>query len=92
MTTLQSLQVILRDNLGVDPGAASLDAKLDVLDIDSLSMIEILFAVEDAFMITIPSEPASWREKILTVGDLVAYVDRIVGAQRVVMLPDELIS
>ena len=92
MTTLQSLQVILRDNLGIDPASASLDAKLDVLDIDSLSMIEILFAVEDAFKIAIPSEPASWRDKIVTIGDLVAYVDRIVGVQRVPTLRDELVS
>ena len=92
MTTLQSLQVILRDNLDIDPGSVSLDTKLDVLAIDSLSMIEILFAVEDAFMITVPSEPASWREKIQTVGDLVAYVDQLVSVQRVATLCDELVS
>lgn len=82
MTTLQKLQGIFKDDIGIAPEALPLDADLAALDIDSLSMIEILFAVEDEFRITIPSEPASWRDQILTVGDLVDYVDNLVDAQR----------
>ena len=89
MTTLQKLQVILKDDFGIAPEVLRPDADLAALDIDSLSMIEILFEVEDEFRITIPSEPASWRDQILTVGDLVDYVDRLVDGQRLLRLRKE---
>ena len=89
MTTLQKLQVILKDDFGIAPEVLRPDADRAALDIDSLSMIEILFEVEDEFRITIPSEPASWRDQILTVGDLVDYVDRLVDGQRLLRLRKE---
>ena len=89
MTTSQKLQVILKDDFGIAPEVLRPDADLAALDIDSLSMIEILFEVEDEFRITIPSEPASWRDQILTVGDLVDYVDRLVDGQRLLRLRKE---
>lgn len=92
MSTLASLQVIFKDNLDIAPDAVSAEVKLETLDIDSLSMIEILFAVEDVFKIVIPSEPASWRDTLLTVGDLVAYVDRIAAAQGAEQCHAELVS
>ena len=81
MTTLQAMKVILKENFGLEPESLSRDANLEALDIDSLSMIEILFDVEDEFKIAIPSEPAAWRDQIQTLGDLVDYVDRLVMAQ-----------
>lgn len=84
MTTLEVLQGIFQDNLGIAPDASPPDANLEALNVDSLAMIEVLFAVEDAFGITIPSESAAWRDHIQTVGDLVDYVERIISTQRVV--------
>ena len=81
MTTLQTMKVILKENFSLEPESLSRDANLEALDIDSLSMIEILFAVEDEFKVTIPSEPAAWRDQVQTLGDLVDYVDRLVIAQ-----------
>ena len=81
MTTLQSLQAILKDNFDLAPEVLQPDAKLEDLEIDSLSMIEVLFAVEDEFKITVPPEPAAWRSQMITVGDLVAYVDRLIAEQ-----------
>ena len=45
-------------------------------------MIEVLFAVEDEFGVTVPPEPAAWRSQMVTVGDLVAYVDKLIAQQR----------
>lgn len=81
MTTLQSLQAIFKANFGFTPEVLQPDASLEGLEIDSLSMIEVLFAVEDAFRITVPPEPATWRSQMITVGDLVAYVDKLVAEQ-----------
>ncbi len=82
MTTLQSLQAIFKANFDLGPEVLVPEAKLEDLAIDSLSMIEVLFAVEDAFKITVPSEPAAWRTQVRTFGDLVAYVDQLVAGQR----------
>ena len=82
MTTLQSMQAIFKANFDLAPDVLSPDARLEDLAIDSLSMIEVLFAVEDVFKITVPPEPAAWRSEMRTFGDLVAYVDKLVAGQR----------
>ena len=59
MTTLQSVQAIFKANFDLAPEVLQPDANLEDLEIDSLSMIEVLFAVEDEFKITVPPEPAA---------------------------------
>jgi acyl carrier protein len=82
MTTLQSLQAILKAKFNMAPELLQPDTALQDLDIDSLSMIEILFAVEDEFKLVIPSEPADWQSQMTTFGDLVGYVDKLIASQR----------
>jgi len=43
------------------------------LDVDSLSMVEIIYACEDKFGVSIPDEDA---KNLRTVGDAVAYIER----------------
>ena len=85
MTTLQSIQAILKANFGLAPEVLQPEAKLVDLAIDSLSVIEVLFAVEDAFKVTVPSESAALQVQLNTVGDLVAYVDKLVAEQHPAM-------
>ena len=47
------------------------------LGLDSLAMIELLFKIEEAFDLEIPNDDLS---QITTVGDVVAYVEKRVGA------------
>ena len=61
MTTLQSMHGIFKANFGLAPEVLHRDAVLEDLEIDSLSMIEVLFAVEDEFKIVVPHEPAAYR-------------------------------
>jgi acyl carrier protein len=82
MTTLQSMQAILKAKFNLAPDVLQPDTALQDLDVDSLSMIEILFAVEDEFKLVIPSEPADWQSQMKTFGDLVGYVDKLIAAQR----------
>lgn len=82
MTTLQSMQRIFKDNFDLAPEVLQPDAVLEDLAIDSLSMIEVLFAVEEEFKIAVPHEPAAWRSEMRTLGDLVDYVDRLISAQQ----------
>jgi acyl carrier protein len=69
MTTLQSMQGIFKANFDFAPDVLQREAVLEDLEIDSLSMIEVLFAVEDEFKIVVPHEPAAWRGQTRTFGD-----------------------
>jgi acyl carrier protein len=81
MTTLQSVQTILKANFDLALDVLQPEAKLEDLAIDSLSVIEVLFAVEEEFKIKVPSEPVGSQTEIKTVGDLVAYVDKLIDEQ-----------
>ena len=81
MTTLQSVQGILKKNFDLAPEVLQPEAKLDDLAIDSLAVIEVMFEVEEEFKITVPSEPAAMQSRIKTLGDLVAYIDQLIAAQ-----------
>ena len=81
MTTLTAIREILHKNFDIAEDAMRPDAKLDELEIDSLAVIEVMFAVEDRFHITVPSEPAAMQGQMKTLGDLVAYIDRLIAEQ-----------
>jgi acyl carrier protein len=82
MTTFESMQAILNTKFDLASEVLQPDTVLKDLDVDSLSMVEILFAVEDEFEVEIPSEPAEWQSQMRTFGDLVDYVDKLIAAQR----------
>ena len=82
MTTFESMQALLKAKFDLAPDVLQPNTALKDLDVDSLSMVEILFAVEDEFNVEIPSEPAEWQSQMRTFGDLVEYVDKLVAAQR----------
>ena len=82
MTTLESVQAILKANFNLSSVVVQPEARLEDLAIESLAVIEVMFAVEDEFKVTVPSEPAALQEQMKTVGDLVAYIDRLVAEQR----------
>jgi acyl carrier protein len=56
----------------IDPGAISLEKSLsEDLDVDSLTLIEVVVAIEDKFGLLIPDD--EWQ-RFSTVGDLVNYL------------------
>jgi acyl carrier protein len=81
MTTLQSVQAILKANFGLLPEVLPPGARLEDLAIDSLAVIEVMFAIEDEFKVTVSSDAATLQAQMQTVGDLVAYVDKLVAEQ-----------
>lgn len=54
------------------------DAQLDNLGLDSLSVIEFMFNLEDELKIKLTDE----RVELKTVGDVVKVVDRIIAEQK----------
>ena len=72
-TTLQKIQEIIVDKLGVDANKITLDAKfIDDLGADSLDTVELIMQFEEEFEIEIPDEDA---EKILSVKEAVDYIE-----------------
>lgn len=63
---------IVVEQLGVDEEEVTLKASfVDDLGADSLDIVELVMAFEEAFHLEIPDEDA---EKIATVGDAVDYI------------------
>jgi acyl carrier protein len=71
----------LQANFELAPEVLQPDAKLEDLAIDSLSVIEVMFAVEDKFKVVVPSKSMKLLAEIKTIRDLVAYVDALIAEQ-----------
>jgi acyl carrier protein len=82
VSTLDRLQALLQKDFELSPEALQPAARLEELQIDSLRMLEVLFAVEDAFKITVGSNQAELKARLQTVADLVAYIDELGREQR----------
>jgi len=76
-TTFERLSAILIKEYKLQPDQMALDAPLDSLGIDSLGTVELLWNIEDAFQVTLPSDPV----ELLTLGDVVRYVGQLVAEQ-----------
>ena len=67
------LKKIVADRLGCEESAIVPSARFaEELKADSLDLVELIMALEEEFGVDIPDESA---EKILTVGDAMAYID-----------------
>jgi acyl carrier protein len=73
--TIDRLDALLVKEFAMEPARLVPEARLEDLDIDSLRMIEIAFAVEDAFGVKIDEEPAQLMARIRTLGDFARYVE-----------------
>ncbi|ABW10717.1 acyl carrier protein [Frankia sp. Mgl5] len=71
---LAGLAAILEEVAGVDPADVTADKTfIDDLDVDSLSMVEVVVAAEEKFGVKIPDEDV---KTLKTVGDAVSYIQR----------------
>ena len=69
---LAGIKDIVVEVAGIDAGKISMDKKFtDDLDVDSLSMVEVVVAAEEKFGVKIPDEEVT---KLQTVGDAVNFI------------------
>ncbi|WP_130865301.1 acyl carrier protein [Acidipropionibacterium timonense] len=69
---LSDLADIVNDITGVDQAEVTAEKSFtDDLDVDSLSMVEIIYDCEEKFGVEIPDEES---KNLKTVGDAVAYI------------------
>jgi len=71
------LAQVLSEKYDVDPDTISPEATLTELGLDSLTIVELLFDVEDEFGIEIPEERATFQ----TLAEAAALVDELVQAK-----------
>jgi len=69
---LAGIKEIVVEVAGIDAGKIAMDKKFtDDLDVDSLSMVEVVVAAEEKFGVKIPDDEVT---KMATVGDAVNYI------------------
>ena len=68
------LAEILEEVAGVNPDDVAEDKSFtDDLDVDSLSMVEVVVAAEERFGVKIPDDEV---QNLKTVGDAVSYIEK----------------
>jgi acyl carrier protein len=75
MNSLGLIQDFLKERLGVEPDQVVPEAQLASLGVDSLMMLELMFAFEDQFGIKLPGNTKSPQ----TVGAMVALMDSLIA-------------
>jgi acyl carrier protein len=78
MSSLQTIQRMMVEQFDLKLENLSPDAQLDSLGLDSLSVIEFMFSLEDELKIRLTDE----RAELKTVGDVASFVDKIIAEQK----------
>ncbi len=78
MTTLQTLQDILVRDYPLTHQQVGPEAVLSSLGLDSLSVLELMFKIEDRFLLKILGDTPT---DLVTVNDVVLYIDGLLVAQ-----------
>ncbi len=70
---LEKLKVLISEGLGVDKELVKEEATfVDDLSADSLDIVELIMSIEEEFDMEVPDSDA---EKIVTVGDIIDYIE-----------------
>ena len=77
MSALDRLKQLLEREFSIPAASLDANATLESLDIDSLRLIEIVFAVEEEFKVTMPQDQGEIRGRVKTLGDLAALIEEL---------------
>ena len=77
MSSLKDLQDLIHEKFGIDPATLDPHASMREKGLDSLALVEFVFAVEDRFGITISDEESN----VDTLAELAERVDKVLAAQ-----------
>lgn len=84
MTTQDQVIAILAEQAMLETSDVALDNSLDDLGIDSMSLVESIFAIEEAFDITVlfnANNPSESAFDISTVASIIVAVDKLKAEQ-----------
>jgi acyl carrier protein len=76
MNTLRTLEDILVRDYGVAADQITSSTKLIALGLDSLSMLELMFKIEDRYGVRITEDAPT---DLTTIGDVVVFIDGLIA-------------
>lgn len=79
------VMAIIAEQAALDPAEVTPDKTLAELGVDSLGLVEAIFAIEEAFDISVPfnaNEPTQSGFDISSVGTIIAAVETLVAEQK----------
>lgn len=77
----EQVVAIIAEQAVIGPPSVAMDATLEDLGIDSLGLVEAVFAIEETFDVQVPfnaNEPAQSEFDISTVASIIAAVEKLV--------------
>ena len=77
MTSFSTVAKLLAERLEVDVGTIQPDTELESLGADSLTVVELMFDLEDEFHVSLGDE----RPSLVVVQDIADNIDRLVNAK-----------
>ena len=80
-STFAAISSILVESFHVDAAALTTETALDQLGLDSLALMEFVFAVEDRFDVRIPEERLDPRQAGVTLAQLATLIDEAVATK-----------
>ncbi|WP_372886507.1 acyl carrier protein [Shimia sp.] len=75
---------IIADQAVLEPSDVTVDSTLEELGIDSLGLVESIFAIEEAFDISVPfnaNDPTEGDFDISSVASIIAGIERLIAEQ-----------
>lgn len=75
---------IIAEQALIEPDLIRPETTLDDLGLDSLALVEVVFAIEEAFDVSVPfnaNEPDKSEFDISTVGQIIAGVKQLIAAK-----------
>ncbi|MEM9796513.1 MAG: acyl carrier protein [Pseudomonadota bacterium] len=81
----ERVHTILAEQAMIDPSDVDDTHSLESLGVDSMGLVEAIFAIEESFDIQVPfnaNAPGASEFDISSVGSIVAAVRRLIAAQR----------
>lgn len=79
--TFDAIAAVLVDQFHVDADKVGPDSTLESLGLDSLALMEFVFAVEDRFDVRIPEDRLDPRQAGVTLDHLAGLLDEAVAAR-----------
>lgn len=77
MSCLKELQKLIQEKYDVEPDQLDVNGSMRAAGLDSLTMVEFLFAVEDHYGISLPDVPPEMD----TLAELAVVVDGVLAAK-----------
>ncbi|MCK0094376.1 acyl carrier protein [Yoonia sp. F2084L] len=84
MSIKEQVIAIIAEQAMLEPGDIAMDNTLEDVGIDSLGLVESIFAIEESFDITVPfnaNDPAAGDFDISSVAAIVAAVEKLKAEQ-----------